>query len=594
MKPIGCIAVLCLVLAGCAGGCNFGSLPPPDPNEPREPNEPNAPAEPNEPSVPGDPHPPSAPAALPVVSTLAEGDDGWTVAGGSFPEAMAPEWTETGGSPAAWVSARGTGLWYWLAPDKFLGNLSAAYGGTLKFDLNQNVEAGNCIGREKLVILSGGGLEIYYDAPYKTQTSWTSYTVRLDETERWHDASTAAPVTRAGILAVLADLSQLKIRGWFTTCYVETPEAGLDSVILNPPDAASEPLSQVEATFDSGDEGWTVAGGGFGLSGPLTWQGEAGSPGGFLSGTGDDQWYWLAPPQFLGDASAAYGQVLKFDVNHNVAALNCVATDRFVILNGGGYAILWDAPYKPQVPWTSYTVKLHETELWYNLATGDRVTREQLQAVLADLSQLKIRGWYSGCYIETPTAGLDSVLLAASADYAPPLVTQASSTFDADSDGWTVAGGDFGMSGPVSWNDAGGSPAGYASAAGGGAWYWLAPPKFLGDASATYSRALKFDVLQNLAMMNCLQTDALVVLCGGGYEIYFNAPYKPEATWTSYTVQLSETELWVDVATGQPVTRPELQAVLADLSQVRIRGWFSTCWNETPAGGLDNVMLELE
>jgi hypothetical protein len=584
MKPSVCLVLLSVCLAGCTIG--NGIVVGPD--------EPNVPSAPDEPNVPSDAKLPGDLADLPVVSTFDEGDHGWTVAGGPFTAATAPTWVQTGGSPDAWVCARSAGAWYWLAPDTFLGNVSAAYGGTLKFDLNQNVEMENCIGREKLVILDGGGVEIYCDAPYKTQTSWTSYTVRLDETEPWHDAGTGAPVTRAAILGVLADLSQLRIRGWFTTCGVETPEAGLDSVALDPPEVNHEPLVSVESAFDSGAERWTVAGGGFGLSGPLAWDAEAGSPGGFLSATGDGPWYWLAPPQFLGDASAAYGQVLKFDVNHNIAMRNCVQTNRFVILNGGGYAISWDAPYKPQVPWTSYTVKLHETELWHNLATGDRVTREQLQAVLADLSQLKIRGWYTSCHIDTPTAGLDSVLLAASADYAPPLVTDAASTFDADDEGWTIAGGDFQRSGPVRWNDAGGSPGGYASAVGGGAWYWLAPPKFLGDASAAYGRALKFDVLQNQAMMNCVQTDALVVLCGGGYEIHFDAPYKPDVTWTSYTVQLSETALWVDVATGQPVTRPELQAVLADLSQLRIRGWFSACALATPAGGLDNVVLELE
>jgi len=60
-------------------------------------------------------------------------------------------------------------------------------------------------------------------------------------------------------------------------------------------------------------------------------------------------------------------------------------------------------------------------------------------------------------------------------------------------------------------------------------------------------------------------------------------------------VRLSETEAWYHGTTRRPVTRLEMQAVLADLSQLRIRGGFVKCGGaEDLGGGLDNVALETE
>jgi hypothetical protein len=461
--------------------------------------------------------------------------------------------------------------------------------------LNQNLAALNCIETDQLVVLTGGGDEIYFNAPYRPEPTWTSYTIKLDETAAWYHVQDNTPVTQGELLNVLGGLSKLKIRGWFTGCYREGPTAGLDTVSLNGPDSSGRVLTgvQVRSTFATDDEGWTVAGDNFGLSGVLERVDAEGGSGAHLLATGTGPWYWLAPPKFLGDASAAYQRRLKFDLQQSMAALNCIETEALVELNGGGYAICFNAAYGPEPTWTSFTVWLDETELWYHVGTTNRVSREELQALLKDLSQIKIRGWFTGCYTDDPTAGLDNVVLDLSDDPTPP-PSAPQSAFDADAEGWTVAGGGFGLSGPLTWNAAGGDPDGYVSAIGDGAWYWLAPPAFQGDASAAYGKNLKFDLRQSMAASNCIETERLVVLDGGGYAIYFDAPYKPEPTWTSYAIRLHETELWYHARTGQRLTQLELQAVLADLSQVKIRGWVTGCYTETPTGDLDNVVLELK
>jgi len=595
--------IRCVIALGCGlllvgfSGC-LPTTPQEDPNSSGQDADPNVVVDNG-----GDKADPSAdgnePAQLRVTEPIAahfDGEiEGWQVQGGDFPAATVPTWVEGGGSPDGWVVANGQGEWYWLAPHTFLGHLAELYGGTLKFDLNQSVPALNCIQRERLVILNGGGHEITYDAPYKPEQAWTSYTIRLDETENWYRTDTHERVTRATLLTVLGDLGQLKIRGWFSVCHCETPRAGLDSVVLAPPDTETVIVSAAGSTFAADEEQWTVAGGSFELTGPLGWRFEGGSPDGFVAASGDDAWYWLAPPQFFGDASAAYGGVLKFDVNHNQPALNCVQATRLVVLNGGGGALYYDAPYKPKTTWTSYTVRLHETELWFDEATGSRATQAQMRAALGDLSQLKIRGGFIMCGRSPQTGGLDSVELVAASEPVGPPVSAPLSTFDTDDERWTVAGGGLGMSGPVVWNADGGSPDGHVSAVGTGAWYWLAPPHFLGDASAAYGRTLQFDVYHNQSALNCVEAEGLVVLNGGGYEICCDGPYKPDTTWTNYAVRLSETEAWYHGTTRRPVTRLEMQAVLADLSQLRIRGGFVKCGGaEDLGGGLDNVALETE
>ena len=70
------------------------------------------------------------------------------------------------------------------------------------------------------------------------------------------------------------------------------------------------------------------------------------------------------------------------------------------------------------------------------------------------------------------------------------------STFNADTQGWTVVGDEVG---PVTWVSSGGNPGGYVSVTDsvvGGVMYFVAPDAYFGNHSGAYGTALTFDLIQ--------------------------------------------------------------------------------------------------
>jgi uncharacterized repeat protein (TIGR01451 family) len=168
----------------------------------------------------------------------------------------------------------------------------------------------------------------------------------------------------------------------------------------------------------------------------------------------------------------------------------------------------------------------------------------------------------------------------------PPLPSLASSTFDADADGWvTYADADD----PVH-AVSGGNPGGHICATDqniGQTWYFQAPSEFHGDFSDAYGQVLTFDLKQSATTGQFDDPD--VVLIGGtGVTLGYDTSYNPGATWTFYRVPLHESG-WVNTGTSQPATQGEMRSVLADLIALRIRGEFFASGVDT--GCLDNVKL---
>ena len=156
----------------------------------------------------------------------------------------------------------------------------------------------------------------------------------------------------------------------------------------------------VESTFDADNQGWTV-GDLFLRPGVSTaiWQDAGGNPGGFLRTTDLFSWNaYLAPAEFLGDQSAAYGGVLHLE-------------QKLVTSDGGEYPMVllsdgvlvlqfWTAP--PGTEWTPYDIPLVASAGW-QIATppsgnpGPPATEEQLQQVLANLTSMTIEAdWQTG------------------------------------------------------------------------------------------------------------------------------------------------------------------------------------------------------
>jgi hypothetical protein len=120
--------------------------------------------------------------------------------------------------------------WYWRAPQRFLCNKAGAYGGLLSFDLRQD-QPGGMDSHPDLpdVVLLGEGLMVTRRLPALPGTNWTSYKLPLVETAGWRVGTNGPPATRAQLLHVLGTLSEVRIRGEFSTA-LDT--GGLDNASL--------------------------------------------------------------------------------------------------------------------------------------------------------------------------------------------------------------------------------------------------------------------------------------------------------------------------------------------------------------------------
>lgn len=178
-----------------------------------------------------------------VLSNFNVNDEGWLAYAGADPT-TAVSYTANGGvggTGAIILNDPANGKDdYFLAPAKFLGNMSAYFGGTLSFDLKLN-PTWSTIYNVPMVVLSGtyngSPLSIGYLPPssaYPNATTFTSFAFALNTSIAWShttgaDLMTGTLATPAEIQAVLGSLSALRIWGDWTG----TPDHDLlDNVAL--------------------------------------------------------------------------------------------------------------------------------------------------------------------------------------------------------------------------------------------------------------------------------------------------------------------------------------------------------------------------
>lgn len=187
-----------------------------------------------------------------------------------------------------------------------------------------------------------------------------------------------------------------------------------------------------------------------------------------------------------------------------------------------------------------------------------------------------------------------------------PTRAEVVSEFSDGGDGWTIVGDAQSASVTPTYLAASGNPGGTIGANdnhSGGVWYFAAPSRYLGDASSTYGRLLKYDLRTSTAARPFDHFD--LVLKGGGLILGYvvGSPRNPGTnTWTSYRIPVQETG-WVKI---EKYTRPyfnnhfssggfvglsapttaEFKGVLANLTGLIIRGEFSL---NDDSGYLDNV-----
>lgn len=156
--------------------------------------------------------------ALAVTSTFDTDAEGWSAQG----DIEGPlTWSATGGNPGGNVfidDLTTGGVTYFVAPSLFLGNFAGAFGSQLTFDLMQRYPGGPNQFDAEDVILSGGGFTVVYDtANNPVNNGWTSYSVPLSAAGwRLNTLSGIAP-TEEQFIAVLSNLSSLRIRAEYQT-----------------------------------------------------------------------------------------------------------------------------------------------------------------------------------------------------------------------------------------------------------------------------------------------------------------------------------------------------------------------------------------
>jgi alkaline phosphatase D len=166
-----------------------------------------------------------------IASYFDRDDEGWMVVGDAQGGSAIPDYENKDGNPGGYVSANDNaagGVWYWSAPEKFLGNRSSSFGKKLSFSLKQS-STDNQFDADDL-ILFGADKKIVYNTSRNPDTTWTDYSVVLKEATGWtYNDSDGDPVSRNDFIKILRDLTALHIRGEYVT---GEDIGGLDSVIL--------------------------------------------------------------------------------------------------------------------------------------------------------------------------------------------------------------------------------------------------------------------------------------------------------------------------------------------------------------------------
>jgi hypothetical protein len=100
-------------------------------------------------------------------------------------------------------------IWYFLAPAKFTGNFSSAYGGALSYRLKVSAADLNATDSVTIYGANGGVMQATTTRP---TTTWTTYTLSFLP-GWWYNPSTSVNLSEAEIRAILQNISKLRIRG---------------------------------------------------------------------------------------------------------------------------------------------------------------------------------------------------------------------------------------------------------------------------------------------------------------------------------------------------------------------------------------------
>jgi len=167
-------------------------------------------------------------------SSLFEGDDEtWLISGNG--DSTRPSFMATGGNGGngniCATDATREEFFYFVAPPKFLGNVSSTYGTRVTFDLKTSSQFMLLKGRD--VVLNGGGLALVQNFKDVPGRDWSPRSFGLDDKSGWLEDSSGELATEEQVRTVLRNLTAIRIRGEF----VDSPRnvTCLDNVYFGTP-----------------------------------------------------------------------------------------------------------------------------------------------------------------------------------------------------------------------------------------------------------------------------------------------------------------------------------------------------------------------
>ena len=175
-----------------------------------------------------------------IVSDFTIDDETWKVY--NEPSGGAPSlpivWSSTGGNPGGYIKETdiSIGAWGWQAPAEFKGDLSAYFGCYLVFDLIEDSHAGVMNNYYDVMFFNNAGDTMVFNYPdLNVANSWVNKIVPLTDVAGWKYgesiAGGAPAATAAQILAILSDVSKIRIKAEYSGLTYETN--GLDNVLMS-------------------------------------------------------------------------------------------------------------------------------------------------------------------------------------------------------------------------------------------------------------------------------------------------------------------------------------------------------------------------
>jgi hypothetical protein len=162
----------------------------------------------------------------------------------------------------------------------------------------------------------------------------------------------------------------------------------------------------VTSTFDTDADGWT-------FSYDHSWRSTGGNPGGYIHyiDTTADAWVY-APSKYLGNWSAQGATNLSYDIKiFDTGSVYRVGHYQVRIDGPGGNAVWVGPPPDPSAGWLTLNVPINESD--WTVETGT------WNALLGDVTQLRIATAFYNNYMPQEINGMDNVSLDINANFIP-------------------------------------------------------------------------------------------------------------------------------------------------------------------------------